>query len=93
VSPSVWEGAAQAYEVLRCDLLQSSGQNGWGNGRAILLRRGLLAWTRERDNNAILPTPTPPSGSESRVPSEIASELVRLVAGLILSRKKECCYG
>jgi hypothetical protein len=92
VNPYVWEGAAQAYEALRCDLLQPSRQNGCGNGRAILLRRGLMAWTCERDN-AILPTPTPPSASESQVPSEVASELIRLMAGLILSRRKECCHA
>jgi hypothetical protein len=89
VSPYVWEGAAQAYEALRCDLLQPSRQNGCGNGRAILLRRGLMAWTCERDN-AILPTP---SASESRVPSEVANELIRLMAGLILSRRKEHCHA
>lgn len=89
MSPYVWEGAAQAYEALRCDLLQP---NGCGNGRAILLRRGLMAWTCERDN-AILPIPTPPSASESRLASEVASELIRLMAGLILSRRKECCHA
>jgi hypothetical protein len=89
VSPYVWEGAAQAYEVLRCDLLQP---NGYGNGRAILLRRGLMAWTCERDN-AILATSTPSSASESQATSEVADELIRLMAGLILSRRKECCHA
>lgn len=92
MSPSVWDGAAQAYEVLRCDLLHPSNQNGGGNNRTVLLRRGLVAWTRER-NDAILPRPIPSPAPKSQATSEVANELVQLMAGLILSRRKESCHA
>jgi len=92
LSLSVPEGAVQSYEALRPDLLQPRA-TAPGNGRTLLLRRGMMAWVRER-GDALSFTPTPPLPTvPSQVPSAIAGELVRIMAGLILSRGKECVHA
>lgn len=92
MSLSVPEGAAQSYETLRADLLQPRA-TAPGNGRTLLLRRGMVAWAHERGAPlSFTPTPLLPT-VQSQVPSAIASELVRIMAGLILSRGKECVHA
>jgi hypothetical protein len=92
VSFSVPEGAAQWYEILRHDLLQPESETGSGIGRTIVLRRGMAAWIRERDNLPPAPTLSVPA-TKSETPFTVASELVRLLAGLILSRGKDCRHA
>lgn len=92
MSLSVPEGAVQSYEALRPDLLQPRA-TATGNGRTLLIRRGMLAWACERgDALSFPPTPLLPT-VQSEVPSGIAGELVRIMAGLILSRGKECVHA
>lgn len=85
----ITEGAIEAYERLRFHLLELSGQNGSNPERVILLRRGMLTWTQERNHlmaSTAAPVFTPISpavGSPSS--GELATELVRLMASLILS--------
>jgi hypothetical protein len=60
-------------------------------GRGILLRRGLAAWAQIR--TSIVPAAPRVShlhtASESPVLTSVGAELVRLVAGLILSTRQE----
>lgn len=81
------EDTIEAYERLRPHLLELSDQNGSNPDRVILLRRGMLIWTHERNqqmaSTAALPTPISPAVRSSS--GEPATELVRLMASLILS--------
>jgi hypothetical protein len=86
------EGAAEAYEALRPYLLEPSGHNGSVTSRVFLLRRGMLAWACERNHTwayTSLPISSQPVAASSLVPRVFATELVRLMAGLILSKQKE----
>ena len=82
----------QCYEALRLDLLQPRATVP-GHGRTLLLRRGMMAWAREC-GDTLLPTPPPrlPTVS-SQIPFPIASEVIRIMASLILSRGKEGIYA
>lgn len=92
----IMESAIEAYERLRPQLLEPSDQNGSNLDRAILLRRGMLIWARER--NPLIDSAVPVSNPifpAVRLPSsgELATELVRLMASLILSSPKERYYA
>lgn len=88
---SIAEGATEAYERLRPHLLELSDQNGsHPEERVILLRCGMLSWTRERNHlvtsvAAPVSHPTPSPGGYSPGSGVLATELVRLMASLILS--------
>ena len=84
---AVPEGAAAAYEGLRPSLLDLSSPHGSGTGRVVLRRRGMLAWA-----HALETTPTASRAPWSRgaaaqgaVSSDITTDLVQLMATLILS--------
>lgn len=82
----------QCYEALRADLLQPRA-TAPGNGRTLLLRRGMMAWARGCGDTFL---PTPPSRLptvQSEVTFPIASEVIRIMASLILSRGKECVHA
>lgn len=93
------EGVTEAYEQLRPHLLDLSDMNGSPRSnypeRVILLRRGMLSWAHEHtpamtsariDPTFAVVVPSPECGSP-------ATELVRLMASLILSSTKEPCYA
>jgi hypothetical protein len=89
---SVADDAAAAYEMLRPSLIDPADQSGATRGRTVLLRQGMLAWA-----NASKPVPassvSPSPGGGPPVPSEVWRELVQVMAGLILSKGKDCPYA
>jgi hypothetical protein len=92
VSLPIPQGAVDAYEALRSHLLAPSRHNGSVLSSGILLRRGMLAWARERSNalaSTALPISSLPSAASAAGPCALATELVRLMASLILSKGKE----
>ena len=85
------EGTVEAYEGLRRQVVQPDGRGGHLEGRGILMRCGLATWAQIRP--AAVPARPPeshfPSGPEAPVLDSFGAELVRLVAGLILSTRQE----
>src|SRR5437773_11489826 len=85
------EGTVETYEGLRRHVLQLDGRGEHLEGRGVLMRCGLATWAQIR------PAPVPhrppeshfPSGPEAPVLDSFGAELVRLVAGLILSTRQE----
>lgn len=81
----------EAYEGLRRQVVQLDGRVEHLEGRGILRRRGLAAWAQLRP--AIVPASPPESQlqpeSESLALTSFGAELVRVVAGLILSTRQE----
>lgn len=89
--------AAEAYEKLRPHLLELADQNGL-HEREILLRRGMLAWASEcrqltASGTNLLSYSIPPGTVRPPEIGEFASELVRLLANLVLSSPKEPDYA
>jgi len=80
-------GTVEAYEGLRRKVVQQDGRGQHLEGRGVLTRCGLATWAQIRP--AAVPTRPPeshfPSGAEAPVLDSLGAELVRLVAGLILS--------
>jgi hypothetical protein len=89
------EGVAEAYETLRPSFLDPAWANGSIAGRAVLLRHGMAAWALTWDSAPSLPALTSRCAvaGSSLVPSEIAGELVRVIAGLVLGGRKEHCHA
>lgn len=86
------EGTAEAYEALRPSLLEPSAHHGSVTSRVLFLRHGMLAWACERDSVFACTSPpisSQPVAANSPVPGTVATELVRLMAGLILGTRKE----
>jgi len=80
----------ETYEGLRRQAVQLNGPAEYLESRAILIRRGLAAWAQLRPSIALAHPPE--SHSQSTSPPAILSpgaELVRLVASLILSTRRE----
>jgi hypothetical protein len=81
----------EAYEGLRQQVVQPDRRGEHPEGRGVLMRCGLAAWAQIR------PTAVPqrppesdfPSGAQTPVLDCFVAELVRLVAGLILSTRQE----
>jgi hypothetical protein len=81
----------EAYEELRRHVVQLDGRVDHVEGRGILLRSGLAVWARLRPVK-LLSCPSgshPQSKHQSSVHGSLDDELVRLVAGLILSIQSE----
>ena len=80
-----------AYEGLRRQAVEPDGRGEHFEGRGVLMRQGLATWAQLR------PTAISVRPSESHSPSKpvtlaldsFGSELVRLLAGLILSTRQE----
>src|SRR6266571_312909 len=91
VSAPIPEGTIEAYEGLRRQVVQSDGRGEHLEGRGILMRCGLATWAQSR--LVAVPARPPeshfPSGLEAPVLDSFGAELVRLVAGLILSTRQE----
>jgi hypothetical protein len=81
----------EAYEGLRRQVVQPDGGVDHLEGRGILLRSGLAAWARLQPPARLARPPESYSQSapESPVLDSFGAELVRLVAGLILSTRQE----
>lgn len=81
----------EAYEGLRRQVIQPDGRVDHLEGHGILLRSGLAAWARLRPANLLL-SPLgshPQSAPQSSVHNSSGDELIRLLAGLILSIRLE----
>jgi hypothetical protein len=92
VKSSLAHDAVFAYETLRPHLIDSGDQSG-AVGRSVLLRHGMLAWARAYEQT---PAALPPVGRAcvSTIPATVATELVRIMAGLILSGNgREACHA
>ena len=83
---SISEGAVEAYEGLRQRAVQWDSED--LAGRRVFVRCGFAAWAQIRP--AIVPSPESqfPSGVAVRSLDSFQTELVRLVAGLILTRQE-----
>lgn len=81
----------EAYEGLRRQAVQPDGRREHLEGRVVLIRCGFATWAQIRP--AAVSTRPPeshfPSGAEAPVLDSLEAELVRLVAGLILSTRQE----
>jgi hypothetical protein len=84
--------AASAYETLRPHLIDSADQSGAAIGRSVLLRHGMLAWARAYNQSPATP-PSVPRACAPAVPAALAMELVKVMAGLILSNGKDACHA
>jgi hypothetical protein len=80
-----------AYEWLRRQAVQPDGQGEHLQGRGVLMRCGLATWAQIRPATVpAYPSTSPfPSGIAPPVLDSFGAELVRLVAGLILSSRQE----
>lgn len=92
LKPCLRDNAAAAYERLRLHLIDPADQSGSATGRVILLRRGMLAWARSDNHVQASPVSLCQTGGPP-VPSGVATELVQVMAGLILSRGKNTRYA
>jgi hypothetical protein len=74
----------EAYEELRRQAVEP-------DGRGVLIRRGLATWAQLRPPALSVRPPESHSPSKSDAPAldPFGSELVRLLAGLILSTRQE----
>src|SRR5713226_7137185 len=91
VRASIPEGTIEAYEGLRRQVVQPDGRGQHLEGRGILMRCGLATWAQNRPTVVTARPPEShfPSGPEAPVLDSFGAELVRLVAGLILSTRQE----
>lgn len=81
----------EAYEELRLQITELDGRVAHVKGRGILVRHGLAAWAQLRPFTVSSPIPESHSRlvAESPLPTSLGAELVRLIAGLILSTRQE----
>lgn len=81
----------EAYEGLRQQVVQPGGRGEHMESRGTLMRFGLVAWAQLRPSfpPERLPQSDLQSRAESPVLDSVGAELVRLVAGLILSTRQE----
>jgi hypothetical protein len=91
VKPSLAYDAAFAYETLRPHLIDSAEQSG-AVGRSVLLRHGMLAWAGAYQQPSVAP-PSVGRACASTIPATVATELVQIMAGLILSSGREACHA
>jgi hypothetical protein len=87
---SVPTGSIEAYEALRLWIVQPDGRGEHAEGRGVLIRCGLARWAQVQssftDERPLSDSHRQPVGSH---PPGLRGELVRLVAGLILSIRQE----
>ena len=89
-------GATEAYEALRLRVIQSDGGIEPAEGRGILLRCGLARWAQVQSSAPRWTSPSSHPQRKSRepeIPAAVEPELVKLVAGLILSRRLEVVHA
>jgi hypothetical protein len=83
-------GAIEAYEALRVRIVQPDGSGEHAEGRGVLIRCGLARWAQVQSSFTV----ERPLSDSHRQPADshppgLRGELVRLVAGLILSIRPE----
>jgi hypothetical protein len=85
------EGTVEAYEGLRRQVVQPDGRGEHPEGRGVLIRCGLATWAQIRPAAVLAHRHESnlQSACESPVLDSLGTELVRLVAGLILSTRQE----
>jgi transposase len=95
VKPPIPEGTVDAYEGLRRQVVQLNGQGGHSQGRGVLMRCGLATWAQIKHQAAPARASKsdPPSGADAPVLDMFGVELVRLIAGLILSTRQEVSHA
>lgn len=84
--------AADAYEALRREVLRPDGQIVHTEGRGVLIRCGFAKWAQSHPMFAAPLPPGPPQWRgqpEAAIPPGVETELVKLVAALILSIRQE----
>jgi len=95
-NPSVGEAAVSQtwttrYEELRRQILAESEGRGWG--RALLLRRGLVAWMQAwpSDESAVPATPksAEPTAAATTLPAELGGAITQVLVNMILDQAKE----
>jgi hypothetical protein len=81
----------EGYEELRRQAVEPDGRGEHFEGRGVLMRRGLATWAQLRPTAISVHPPESHSLSKSDAPAldSFGSELVRLLAGLILSTRQE----
>jgi hypothetical protein len=86
-------GTAEAYEALRQRVVQPGGRNEHAEGRGVLMRCGLARWAQVQVCSTTERLPpdshSRSASSQPEVPPALEVELVKLVAGLVLSIRKE----
>jgi hypothetical protein len=88
--------AAEAYEALRREVLRPGGQIVHAEGRGVLIRSGFAKWAQ---SHRIFAAPPPPGPSQWRgqpepvIPPGVETELVKLVAALILNTGQEARHA
>lgn len=86
-------GAIKAYEALRQRAVQPDGRIEYAEGRGVFIRCGLARWAQVQvsSTTAWSPPDSHPrsASSQPEVPPAWEVELVKLVAGLILSIRQE----
>jgi hypothetical protein len=88
--PVVPAGAIEEYEALRQRMVQPGGRGEHAEGRGVLMRCGLARWAQVQSSFTIA-RPVPDSHCQPvafHAPG-LTGELVKLVAGLILSIRPE----
>jgi hypothetical protein len=78
--------------MLRLRLTDPADPSGSATGRIVLLRGGMLAWARTDNRAEASPVSLRQTGG-TLIPSEVATELVQVIAGLILNKGNETCYA
>ena len=86
-------GATEAYEALRQRVVRPDGRIEHAEGRGVFIRCGLARWAQVQvaSTTERLPPDSHPESASSQpeVPPGLEVELVKLVAGLILSIRQE----
>ena len=75
------------YEELRRQVLAEPEGGGWG--RALLLRRGLVAWMQAWPSDEEASKPAEPSVGATTLPTGLCGEVTRVLVNIILDRSKE----
>lgn len=76
-------------------MVQLNGQGEYAQGRGAFMRCGLAAWAQIKHQAlpALAPESYPSSGADAPVLDVFGVELVRLIAGLILSTRLEVSHA
>lgn len=89
--PPVSEKWTTRYEDLRRQILAEPEGGGWG--RALLLRRGLVAWMQAWPSDEGIgqeaTTPAEPSAAATTLPAGLCGEITRVLVNMILAQGKE----
>jgi hypothetical protein len=86
--------ATEAYEALRQQVVGPDRQIAHAEGRGVLFRCGLAKWAQVQSTPAMAPPPgSRPWQDQPAIPPPAETELVKLVASLILSIRQEVTHA